>query len=363
MTLPTPTLPATPPGEAPKVRPPGLSAPEALAAAWHDTLRLLLRPLDGRRWVKLSLICLFLGGGTPTAAFQWSLSSLPVNLRLSELLDQARDYVSRNLGLSILVVVLGLALALCLLYARAVFRFSLVDTLIKRDNSPLPAWKALRPLGESYFYWLVCTLALLGAVFSALVIIAFPYFRSSAAAGDHNLPVSLLLLALLAVIALTGLALALVVMLTDDLVVPLMYAERLTLPAAWDKLGQTIRREPRALLMYILLRLLVSVGVSVAVLFFLFPILVTLFSGAIIVAALAVLSLHLLGGVWTWNSFTILVAAGATLVLSVLLLMVLGVVGMPGQVFIQDYGLRFIASRYPAFQSVWRASSAPDRYR
>ncbi|MBZ5563000.1 MAG: hypothetical protein LAP13_11355 [Acidobacteriia bacterium] len=363
MSLPSPNLSTTPNAEAPKARPPGLSPPEALAAAWHDTLRLLLRPLDARRWVKLSLICLFLGGGTPTAAFQWSLSSLPVNIKLSYILDQAREYVSRNLGLSILVVILGLALALSLLYLRAVFRFSLVDVLIKRDASPLPAWRAVRPLGESYFFWLVGTLALLGVTFSAVAITAFPYIRSTAAAGTRNLLVSLLLLALLAVIALSGLALALVIMLTDDLVVPLMYAERLTLPAAWRKLGQNLRREPRALLIYILLRLLVSVGVSVAVLFFLFPILVTLFSGAIIVAALIVLSLHALGGVWTWNSFTILLATVATLLLSGLLLMVLGVVGMPGQVFIQDFGLRFIASRYPSFQSVWRASGAPDRYR
>ncbi len=361
MTLPPSTLPAAPRAEAPEPAPPGLTPPEALAAAWHDTLRLLLRPLDARRWVKLSLICLFLGGGTPTAAFQWSLSSLPVNIKLADILDQARAYVSRNLGLSVLVVVLGLALALSLLYVRAVFRFSLVDALIKRDASPLPAWRALRLLGESYFFWLVGTLAFLGAIFSALVIIAFPYIRSTAGAGNHTTLASLLLLALLAVIALTGLALALVIMLTDDLVVPLMYAERVTLPAAWDKLGRTLRREPRSLLIYILLRLLVSVGVSVAVLFFLFPLLVTLFSGAIIVAALVVLSLHLLGGVWIWNSFTILLTAAATLLLSGLLLIVLGVVGMPGQVFIQDFGLRFIASRYPSFQSVWGVSGAPDR--
>ncbi len=362
MRFPPPSVPAAPHSEAPLARPHALSPPEALAAAWHDTLRLLLRPLHTRRWIKLSVICLFLGGGTPTAAFQWSLSSLPMDLRVGDLLDRARDYVTRNMGLSILVVVLALGFAVSLLYLRAVFRFSLVDALVKRDDHALPVWRHLRALGESYFFWLLGTLALMGVTFSAVAITAFPYLRSATAAGDHNSFVELLLLALLAAVALTGLLVALLIMLTEDLVVPIMYAEQSPLAAAWRKLAQTLRREPRALMIYILLRLLVSVGVSVAVLFFLFPILVTLFSGAIIVAALIVLSLHLLGGVWAWNSFTILLAVAAGLLLSTMLLMVLGVVGMPGQVFIQDFGLRFIASRYPSFQSVWRASGAPDRY-
>lgn len=363
MSFPSSTLPAAPHAEAPPAWTRPLSPPEALSGAWHDTLRLLLRPLYARRWIKLSVICLFLGGGTPTAAFQWSLSSLPVNLRLGDLLDRSRDYVTRNVGLSILAVVLALGFAVSILYLRAVFRFSLVEALVKRDDQALPAWRHLRPLGESYFFWLLGTLALMGVAFSAVAITAFPYIRSATAAGNHNFFLELLLLALLAAVALTGLLVALLIMLTEDLVVPVMYADRSPLAPAWRKVGHTLRREPRALLIYILLRLLVSVGVSVAVLFFLFPILVTLFSGAIIIAALVVLSLHLLGGVWAWNSFTILLAAVAALVLSTALLMVLGVVGMPGQVFIQDFGLRFIASRYPSFQSVWRASGAPDGYR
>ena len=40
-------------------------------------MRLLFRPFIGRRWIALSVVCLFLGGGTSTAAFQWGFGALP----------------------------------------------------------------------------------------------------------------------------------------------------------------------------------------------------------------------------------------------------------------------------------------------
>ena len=48
-------------------------ATRALVAAFHDTADLLLRPVDAGRWLKLSVLCLLLGGGTPSAAFNWGL--------------------------------------------------------------------------------------------------------------------------------------------------------------------------------------------------------------------------------------------------------------------------------------------------
>jgi hypothetical protein len=361
LSIPSTILPEVPQAGAPRGGPQGLSPFEALAAAWGDTLRLLLSPLDTRRWILLSLVCLFLGGGTPTAAFQWSLSSLPVDFKLGDIFEVARSYIIRNMGLSILAIVLGLGLAVALLYVRSTFRFILVDALLRKEVYVREAWRELWPLGESYFFWLLGTLASLAVVFSAVVISVFPHLRAAAASENRTLVISLLLLTLLAFVVLLGLLVALLIMLTDDLVVPVMYAERTHLPAAWRKLAGTIRREPRALLVYAVLRFLVSVGVGAAVLLFLFPILVTVFSGAIIIAALVVLTLHLVGAAWAWNTLTILLATAAALALSGVLLIVLGVVGMPGQVFIQDFGLRFIASRVPAFEPLWRLSCAHGR--
>ena len=336
---------------------PGLPAGEALSHALHDAVRLLFRPFDGRRWMKLTLVCLFLGGGTPTAAFHWSLSSLPGDIRLSEVFIRAVQSISQSPWLILLTITLGLGVALAWLYLRSVFRFILVDSIFRRDVSLGPAWRALRPLGQSYFFWLLGLLAALGITFSVVAAAAYPYVQSAAAAGAHSLGPSLLLVALLASIVLVGLGVALLVMLTDDLVVPLMYAGRTSLARAWREVGRAISAEPASFAAYLLLRLAVAVGVGVAVLFFLFPVLLSVFSGAVIAAALLVLLLHALGLAWVWNASTILLAVAALVLLSVLILILLSVVGMPGQVLLQDFGIYFIASRFPPLEAMWRIPS------
>jgi hypothetical protein len=282
-----------------------LSAAGAISIALDDTLRLLFRPFDIRRWAKLGLLCLFLGGGTPTAAFEWSLSALPSDFRLPVLASRAREFVEQYPSLIVLVIIFAVALGLCILYLRSVFRFILVDSLVKGEVTLAHAWSALRPLGESYFRWLAGTLVGLVTVFSLMVIVALPGVQAASASGPGKLFATASLALILSLVVITGLAVALLIMLTDDLVVPLMYAGRLSLPSAWWELWHKMRHDPTSFAVYILLRFVLSVGVSVAVLLFLVPLLVGLFSSAIIIAAVAVLALHWVGLTWVWSLPTI----------------------------------------------------------
>jgi hypothetical protein len=353
---PSPLLPISEaPTKGPSARPP-ISAAGAISWALGDTLRLLFRPFDVWRWTKLSLLCLFLGGGTLTAALQWSLSALPSGFRPTDLVSAARQFVEQHPSLIFLVIVLALALGLCLLYLRSVFRFILVDALVQMAVAPGRAWSALRPLGESYFWWLVGTLVALSTTFSLIIIVAFAGLHPASTSGASKLFATASLALILSLIVLLGLAVALLIMLTDDLVVPLMYADRLPLPSAWRELWQKMRHDPTSFAVYILLRFVLSVGVSVAVLLFLVPLLIGVFSGAVIVAAVVVLALHLMGLTWVWSLPTISLAFVALLLLCAILIMLLGAVGMPGQVFLQDFSLRFIAARSPSLETLCSVS-------
>ena len=327
---------------------------QALNAALEDTLRLLFRPFDAHTWIKLSLVCLFLGGGTPSAAFHWSLGTLPADIHLSESLAQMRQYITEHLWLILLTILAGLALGLAWLYFRAVFRFVLVDCLLRRDVSMRSAWKAVHPLGRSYFFWLLGLFLALGGSFAAGAILAFPHLRAAAAEETHKLALYVVLIGTLVVVVLTGLLVAVVIALTDDLAVPMMYAGRFSLPASWRRLWTLLRTDSASFVIYVLVRFAVSVAVGVAVLFFLFPALVSVFSGAIIAAALVVLGLHLVGVSLVWNPLTIVVAIAALGLLTVVLLVLLSVVGMPGQVLLQSFGIRFIAPRAPTLEALRR---------
>jgi hypothetical protein len=329
-----------------------LSAAGAILFALEDTLRLLFRPFDVRKWAKLGLICLLLGGGTPTAAFQWSLSGLPGDLRLPSLLSRVRQFMEQHPSLIVLAVVGALALGFGVLYLRSLFRFVLVDSLVNREVSIGRAWFSLRPLGESYFRWLASTLAGLVAAFTALVILTLPGLQAASSSGPGRLFATAAMALILSLIVLVGLGVALLITLSDDLVVPLMYADRLPLPSAWKLLWRKMRADPASFAVYILLRFMLSVGVSVGVLLFLVPLLVGLFSGSIIVTAVVVLALHLVGLTWVWSLPTIGVAILAFLLLAGLLVALLSTVGMPGQVFLQAFSLRFIAARSPSLATL-----------
>lgn len=327
-------------------------AGEALVASFYDTVDLLFTPFDGRRWFKLSLVCLFLGGGTPTAAFNWTFA-LPAEVNVRPAMERARAYIGSHLWLVILMILIGLAVSVGALYVRSVFRFVLVDTIVRREVSVRAAWSKLRPLGRSYFRWLVGLVVSAAAALALTAFAAFEYLRSAAVAGTSSLAFSIVLVSILLLIALAGLFLMVIVTLTDDLVVPLMYAEQIQLGTAWRKLARSLRFETGAYTLYVLLRFVASLGVAVLVLLLLFPILFSVFSGVGIAVALIVLGLKMVGLTWLWNGATILVASAAAMLLTGLLLLLLSAAGMPGQVLLQGFGMRFASPRFPSVEDLW----------
>ena len=335
--------------------PAGFSAAGALTAAYGDTLAILLRGFNPRRWLQLSLVCLFLGGGAPSAAFNWSWGTLLHDIRFRIALDRFRGHISAHLGLVVAASVLGLGLALALLYFRSVLRFILVDSILKGGDGMLAAaFSDVRPLAHSYFLWLLGCLAAGAALLPVGVMVGMRYLRSLVAARNGSLGLSIALVLVFASLIVGTLVVGVVITLTDDLAVPIMYAERLTVFPAWRKLAETLRAEPGAFAVYILIRFGVSMLIGVVLLLLLFPLLLSLFSGSLVVAVLIVLVTRAAGFVWVWNPVTVLLASAGLALLTVVQLVLLSLIGMPGQVFLQDYGMRFIAARFPSPRLEWR---------
>jgi hypothetical protein len=331
-----------------------LSPIDALSPAWHHTLRLLFRPVTRRRWVTLSGVCLLLGGGTSTAALQWGFGALPTDLHTSELLFRIRMLIAQHPSLIALAVVFSLSLFLGLLYVRCIFRFVLIDAVVKQEVEVRKAWRSLKYLGHSYFLWLLGVVGAIVAVVSGVSVVSFRYLNLVRQAGHPGWIASLLLVTELLAIVLIALLVAMLITLTDDLVTPLMYGDRISPPAAWRILGRMWRRDPGTFLFYVVLRFAVSIGISVAALFVLFPVLMGLSSGAMVTAALVILALRVVGLAWAWNPVTTFLGAFALCILTALLFALLSVVGMPGQVYLQNFGVRFIASRVRSLQALCR---------
>ncbi len=333
-----------------KTAPSGVSPIAALTEAFSETIQVLLNPFDLVQWIKFSAVCLLLGGGASWAAIHTSLRALPGNLGLERVLQQLRTYAAGEFWLSLTLALIGVGLGITLIYLRAVCRFTLVDSILRSEVRWHHAWAELHPVAGTYFRWLLAALFMMGVMLAGGTFFALPLLRSS---ESQPLVLSLALAAVVLFEVLAAVAMGLAITLTDDLVVPIMYAERLTLPAAWRALLAIMRADTGAFVLYVLLRFVVAVGIGVAVLFLLFPALVALFSGAMIFALLVLLGLEQLGVHWVWTPLTTLVAGAAILLLVGLLLAVMALAGMPGQVFLQTFGMRFVTPRVPALQALW----------
>jgi hypothetical protein len=324
---------------------------------------LLFRPFHLRRWIALSIVCLFLGGGTSTAAFQWGFGALPIDLRDSEFLLHLRTALAQHSSLIALAVILSLAMILGLIYVRCVFRFILIDAVIRQNTAVRESWKSLNSYGRAYFLWLLGVVGVVLALLFGAAIVSFRCLGLIRAAGHPEWVVSLLVVVELVVVVCVGLLGAIAITLTDDLVAPLMYAEKISLPLAWRIIWRMSRRDSATFLFYIVLRFAVGMGISIAVLFVLFPVLMGLSSGAMVTAALVVLGLRAVGMAWAWNPVTMVLGALALAVFTGLLFALLSVVGMPGQVYLQNFGVGFLASRVPSLQALCRTSAAWGRRR
>lgn len=332
----------------------------ALLYAVRDARNLLAFPFDLRNWLKLSAITLVLGGGTPSAAFNWSLGSLPGDIGLQEVKGRIRDYITQHVWFAVTTIILTLVALFLLFYLRASFRFLLIDSVARHQAQFRRVWGASRPLRHSYFLWLLLALGGIGAVLSAASIVALPYFHAAASAGLRSPAFWTLLIAILVIDVLVGLILAVAVTITDDLVAPIMMAEGLPLAASWRRMWASLRAEPGSLVLYILLRFALSLGIGIVVLFLLFSVLLVLFSSAIITGALVVLTLHVWGIHWVWNPLTASLAGIAVFLLMSMVLILLSVVSMPGQVLLQAYGMRFMEPRVSSVQSLMHAFERPE---
>ena len=318
---------------------------EALVSAWHNSFRLLLRPFTSRRWITLSAVCLLLGGGTWSAAFQWAFGALPEDLHAAQPLVQLRQAIGQSPTLVVLAVLVTLSLILLHIYLRSVFRFVLVEAVIRGEVEVGARWKALRPLGHSYFRWTLGVLSAILMLIGGITLASFRYIHLVRQEGHPGWIAPLLLVVELVAIVIIGLAIAVFITLTDDLVTPVMYAEGGSPLAAWKTVGKLWRAEPGTFLFYIVLRFTLSLGISAAVLFVLFPLLAALSAGALLAATLITFSLHQLGLIWTWNPLTVTLGLLALGTLTLLVFALLSVAGMPGQVYMQNLGVRFVASR------------------
>lgn len=232
-----------------------------------DATRAFLVTVDRSRWLRLAVVVFFLSGGTgvsslPNASGDFQFGEpgaggfgpgeFPDRIVVpAELLDQ---YLPLLLGLAIVFGAVGLVFAL----VGSLMEFVLVDSLRTESVTVRASMRDYLGGGLALFVfrlllWVV-TMTILGSVGYVLLAPAL-------AAGGLQLALSILLFLIVAVIV--GLTAALVNGFTTHFVVPTMIHEDRGLRDGWGRFWPVLRDNPDQFVVYVVVRLALTVGVSI----------------------------------------------------------------------------------------------------
>lgn len=344
---------------------------DSVSSAWDRTEELLLEPFDVSRWLKLGFIALLGaagarhgtslnigapgpsgdGGGSWTDPGSAGMGAVQAAQNtLQWLSDNIAGLVLMAVGLT----VAGLVIALALVLVRSVFRFIFVEAVAApREPGIGDAWSRHLGRGVSLVGWYL----LMGLAPAALVIIALVPIAAGGALVASGEPLSAVLGAggLVGVIGLLVLApilMALLQAVTQDFLVPAMYAARCGLWAGWRRVLAAWRGELWNVVLFYLLKLvlLIVAGIASAII------------GVLAVVLLIPAAASLLG---IWGAASALGAspgiAAAALAAPALIAMMLGGLAwsyllqcalLPVSVFFQAYSLSFVGRLDPALRTI-----------
>ncbi|MGM0494953.1 MAG: DUF7544 domain-containing protein [Armatimonadota bacterium] len=345
---------------------------DSIKDAWARTHTLLLTDRDVGRWLKYGLIAM-LGAPAVGAAgnvnFQFPMSfsggdgdgwSGPgsVGTEAADVFVNAVTWLGANIANIILLaaglVTVWLVLWLAFLYVRSVFRFIFVDAIAApREPKISGSWSRHTAHGLSLLLWNL----LLGLVPLLLIVIALIPILSSIGllASGEPLGAALGVTGMIGLIALIVLGLMLLALgraLTDDFLVPAMYAGRCGVFAGWRRTFRAWRGEAGNVVLFYLLKLLLMVGAAI----------VTSIVGVVAVFLLIVpaLSMGIVTGLvllsGTNPATAALVFGGPALVTAALGFGVFGyvldVVLLPISVLFQSYSLAFVGRLDPSLRTI-----------
>jgi hypothetical protein len=241
------------------------SAIDALDDARRATTDILL-PFDAGRWLRLAVIAFFLGslgsgfqGGTNFGGGGGGAPGGPGGPGVPGDIPGTVGDFGAFVTIFLLVAGVILLLVLAVVFVGSVLEFVLVEGLRDREISLREPFGRYLRAGFGLFVFRV----VLFLVATAVIVVPFALLVTGGLAGDAS--ILLLVFPLLLVALVTGLTVALIDLLTRDLVVPAMFVEGRGVLSGWGRIWGVIRREWRQIGVYVLARIVLAIAAGIAV--------------------------------------------------------------------------------------------------
>ncbi|MFA5339235.1 MAG: hypothetical protein WC317_03685 [Candidatus Omnitrophota bacterium] len=329
------------------------------SAEW--TKQVLFKPFNFKKWMVLAFIAIMAGamsnGCNLNSGGNGSHYEQKQEQQESGPQAAAKAQSAEETGMIIaavaVVAVIVIAVALVLMWLCSRFSFVFLEDVIKNDASIRAPFGANADAGNSIFRFnLVFTAAFLAILGFLIYLVIAALVRSGLINVSDPTPkqvveIILMLLPALIIGSIVFIITGIVALITVDLVIPIMYKERIRVLAAWGKAWALVKKNSGNFIVYILIKMGLGIAAGIAYL-------LAFIAGFIIVAipiGLFVLALWLIQK--TVPGISILpywIFFGVVLTpVCLFLLYCLMALNLPFAVFFRTYSLKFLEKLDPQY--------------
>jgi hypothetical protein len=339
---------------------PPLSAVDAVSPAFERMKQILL-PFRFKRWLKIGFIGWLAGAASGGGCnFNYRSSSGGGGSSGQDVEQTIRVFLNEHMLLVIFVVAFAVAVSLVLFYLSARFRFVLFDTVLRRDPNITRGWELYSGPAHRYLGFLICFMITFGL--GLALIIGVPMwraFKSGVFKGSNPFPALFgYLLPMIFGVLLLVIVMAVISSLLNDFMVPLLALDNLTIGGAWSRLREMMSAEPGAFIVYLLMKVALSMAFGLAVGIAMVIVILALAIPTAVVAAVLVVVLKDLGTAGL--VIGILLAVVGILVGMAVILVLTMLATAPVAVFFTSYAFYFFGGRYPRLGALlWPQPPAP----
>jgi len=250
--------------------PPSVVRP--LSPAIERMKRMLFRPFDFSKWLAIGFCSWLAGlGGSSGGNFNFNRANQQVPRDLGKAWTQLQHYLLDNLvwvipvAVVVLLLILGLVVLLMWLGSRGAFMY--LHCVVQDRGEVASPWREYRREGNSLlrFRLILAGCGVILVLFAVALVVFLPLggFGWVIAAG-HAPKFSPLITGLIiggAVFFLVWLGLLIVMMFTNEFVVPIMFLRRCTCTEAWGEFLALLREKPWSFFRYLLFQIVIAIVV------------------------------------------------------------------------------------------------------
>jgi hypothetical protein len=345
---------------------PRLNATDAISLAFEHTKQQIFLPFRWGQWMRLAFVGLLAGelGSGGGCNFRAPGTWIPKQGKNDFLAAQfpgiSPEKIGALLGVIAVFAVIAVILFVVFLYLNSVFRFILLESVVKKQCTIRASWRRWRKAGGRFFLWQLVYQIAFGMF--AVILIGIPLGLAFAAGWlqqprEHLAPLVLGGIALFFIFG-AFLIIALIVhTFARDFLVPLMALENLDFADGWSRLLQMLRQEKGAYAGYAGMKLVLAIAAAL-VFGIVLAMVVVILAVPIVLIAVAAGVAGSAGG-WHWTPELIALVLLLGVIALVVLISLTALINVPAIVFFPAYAIHFFSARYEPLRAWLYPPPAP----